>query len=75
MYLEREAKQKMKRLMRKPNEPFRSPYRFRVSVWLDDEGTWLEDYAFRYKEDAVVHANRWGRLYGCTVTKIEEVLI
>lgn len=47
--------------------------RFLVSVWLDDQQVWLEDIHFKWIEDAQVHAARWGRLYGATVTQITEV--
>ena len=47
--------------------------RYLVSVWLDDQQAWMEDIRFRYIEDAQVHAARWGRLYGATVTQITEV--
>jgi hypothetical protein len=49
--------------------------RFLVSVWLDDQNQWLDDIHFRFIEDARVHAARWGRIYGATVTQITEVEI
>ena len=75
MYLEREAKRKLKAQMRKPYEPYPCRIRYLVSVWLEDERAWMEDMRFRFIEDANVHAARWGRIYGATVTQITEVEI
>ena len=58
---------------RRQKPPCVGKSRYLVSVWLDDQNAWLEDIHFRYIEDAEVHAARWGRLYGATVTQITQV--
>lgn len=58
---------------RRQKPPSVGKTRYLVSVWLDDQSSWLEDIHFRYIEDAEVHAARWGRLYGATVTQITQV--
>lgn len=72
MRMQRDFKREYKCARRQPN-PSVGRTRYLVSVWLDDQETWLEDIHFRYIEDAKVHAARWGRLYGATVTQISEV--
>ena len=72
MYMKRDDKAIYKNSRRR-KPPSVGKTRFLVSVWLDDQSTWLEDIHFRYIEDAQVHAARWGRLYGATVTQITEV--
>lgn len=73
MELQREEKRTLKQGMRLPRTPYKVKTRFLVSVWLDDYDAWMEDMRFRFIEDAQVHAARWGRLYGATVTQISEV--
>lgn len=63
----------IKNRMRLPVTPYKSRTRYQVSVWLDKEQDWLEDMKFRYVEDARVHAARWNRIYGVTLTRIQEV--
>lgn len=58
---------------RRQKPPSVGKTRFLVSVWLDDQQVWLEDIHFKWIEDAQVHAARWGRLYGASVTQITEV--
>lgn len=72
MKMERDAKREYKRGRRAPVS-YSGNTRFLVSVWLDDKQEWMEDIRFRYIEDAQVHAARWGRLYGATVTEISVV--
>ena len=68
--LNRDEIRDMKREMRVPRAP-QSKTRHRVSVWLDNYG-WVDDMRFRWVEEARVHAARWSRLYGVTLTKISE---
>lgn len=75
MYLEREEKRVLKQRLRLPKTRYTGKTRYLVSVWLDDQGQWMEDMRFRYIEDAEVHAARWSRLYGVTVTQISIVEI
>lgn len=72
MRMDKDSKRAYKLARRSPIS-YRSKTRFLVSVWLDDQQVWMEDMTFRYVEDAKVHAARWGRLYGATVTQISEV--
>jgi hypothetical protein len=72
MKMQRDAKHFYK-MNRRQKPPSVGRTRYLVSVWLDDQEAWLEDIHFRYIEDAKVHAARWGRLYGATVTQITEV--
>jgi hypothetical protein len=58
---------------RKQKPPSVGKTRYLVSVWLDDYNSWMDDMHFRFIEDAQVHAARWGRLYGATVTQITKV--
>ena len=71
--LEKDQKRVMKDAMRVHTPQKRSRVRFLVSVWLDDEDIWMDDMRFRYIEDAQVHAARWGRIYGATVTQITKI--
>jgi hypothetical protein len=73
MQIERDEKRQLKQSMRLPRVTYRSKTRYLVSVWLDEYDAWMEDMRFRFIEDAQVHAARWGRLYGATVTQISEV--
>ena len=75
MKLNIEEKRTLKSSLRKPYKHPKTKIRYLVSVWLDEENAWLEDMRFRYIEDAQVHASRWGRIYGATVTEITEVEI
>jgi len=74
MQMTRDDKRLMKDFLRgsAPKQP-KQKTRFLVSVWLDDKDVWMEDMRFRYIEDAQVHAARWGRIYGVTVTQISEI--
>lgn len=72
MRMQRDDK-RMYKSMRRQQAPSVGRTRFLVSVWLDDQNVWLDDIHFRWIEDAKVHAARWGRLYGATVTQITEV--
>ena len=74
MKMQRDFKREYK-MGRRQAPPSVGRTRYLVSVWLDDQGVWLEDIHFRWIEDAKVHAARWGRLYGATVTQISEVEI
>ena len=74
MKMQRDSK-RMYKSGRRQKPPAVGKSRYLVSVWLDDQNAWLEDIHFRYIEDAEVHAARWGRLYGATVTQITEVEI
>lgn len=73
MQMTKEDKRSMKDRMRLPKARHKSNIRFLVSVWLDNEQSWMEDMRFRYVEDANVHAARWGRIYGVTLTQVSEV--
>jgi hypothetical protein len=75
MYLLKEEKRTLKEKMRLPKTPYKSRNRYLVSVWLPDEGEWMEDMRFKYFEDAQVHAARWCRIYGVTMTQITTVEI
>ena len=78
MKLERDEKRSLKTKLRKPKARFTGKTRYLVSVWIDEDSAspyWLEDMRFKYPEDAKVHAARWGRIYGATVTQISEVEI
>ena len=70
--MQRDIKRDYKYARRQPG-PKVGKRRFLVSVWLDDQQAWLDDIHFKWIEDAQVHAARWGRLYGATVTQISEV--
>lgn len=70
--LKRDEIRDIKKGMRLPRTPYRSNIRHLVSVWLEDYG-WVEDMRFRFVEDARVHAARWHRLYGVTLTQVSEV--
>ena len=72
-YLEKDIKRARKQQMRLPNKPYRPKQRFLVSVWLNEEQDWMEDMRFKYIEDAEVHAARWTRLYGVSMTQISLV--
>lgn len=72
MQMNRDSKREYK-AGRRQVPPRTGKTRYLVSVWLDDYNVWMEDIRFRYIEDARVHAARWGRLYGATVTQISEV--
>lgn len=74
MKMKRDAKREYKLGRRQP-APKVGKNRYLVSVWLDDQNVWLDDIHFRWLEDAQVHAARWGRLYGATVTQITQVEI
>ena len=58
---------------RRQKPPSVGKRRYLVSVWLEDQNVWLDDIHFRWIEDAKVHAARWARLYGATLTQISEV--
>lgn len=75
MYLEKEEKKLLKAKMRLPKTRYTSKRRYLVSVWLPEQKQWMEDMRFKYIEDAEVHAARWGRLYGATLTQIDIVEI
>lgn len=72
MKMKREQKREYKQA-RRVRVTYSNKTRYLVSVWLDDQNVWLDDIHFRYIEDAQVHAARWGRLYGATVTQITQV--
>jgi hypothetical protein len=72
MKMKRDQKREYK-AARRVRVTYSSKTRYLVSVWLDDQNVWLDDIHFRYIEDAQVHAARWGRLYGVTVTQITQV--
>ncbi len=74
MRMQRDDK-RMYKSQRRQKVPSVGKTRFLVSVWLDDQNQWLDDIHFRFIEDARVHAARWGRIYGATVTQITEVEI
>lgn len=74
MKMQRDDK-RMYKSQRRQKVPSVGKTRFLVSVWLDDQNQWLDDIHFRFIEDARVHAARWGRIYGATVTQITEVEI
>ena len=67
-------KRQMKALLKKPKEKV-GKHRYLVSVWLDNDSTWLADLHFKYVEDAKAHSARWRRMYGVTVTRISRVEI
>lgn len=71
--VDKETKRMMKDSMRIHTPQKRSKVRYLVSVWLDTDDVWMEDMRFRYIEDAQVHAARWGRIYGATVTQITKI--
>lgn len=73
MQMSAQDKRDMKDRMRLPKKRHKSNIRFLVSVWLDDESAWMEDMRFKFVEDANVHAARWGRIYGVTVTSVSEI--
>jgi hypothetical protein len=73
MELQREEKRSLKQGLRLPRTPHRSKTRYLVSVWIDRDKDWLDDMKFRFVEDANVHAARWNRLYGVTLTRVLEV--
>lgn len=72
MRMQRDDK-RLYKYARRQKPPSVGRMRYLVSVWLEDQEVWLDDIHFRYIEDAKVHAARWGRLYGATVTQITEV--
>ena len=74
MRMQRDDK-RMYKSQRRQKVPSVGKTRFLVSVWLDDQNQWLDGIHFRFIEDARVHAARWGRIYGATVTQITEVEI